>query len=229
MSMEVIIQAEEIGKTYKRGRSEVVHALQNINLKLYEAEMILLYGPSGSGKSTLLNVLSGLDNPTTGSLKFMGEDITEWPQTKLTNLRRKHVGFVFQAWELIDSMTAVENVESPLYPEKIATNELRTDAITLLRRLELLDREYHYPKELSGGEQQRVAIARALIKKPKVIFADEPTGNLDSETGHLIMRLLKTVCRQGTTVIIATHDDSLREYADRVISLHDGKMSEGRL
>lgn len=229
MSMEVVIQCSDVGKTYKRGRSEVVHALQEINLKLYEAEMILVYGPSGSGKSTLLNVLSGLDNPTAGTIKFSGEDITEFNQSKLTALRREKVGFVFQSWELIENLTAVENVESPLYPENIPSNILRTDAITLLRRLELLDREYHFPRELSGGEQQRVAIARALIKKPKVIFADEPTGNLDSETGHLIMRMLKTVCRQGTSIIIATHDEELREYADRVIRLHDGKMTEERV
>ncbi len=229
MSMEVIIEAKNLGKTYKRGRSEVVHALDDINLKLYEAEMILLYGPSGSGKSTLLNVLSGLDNPTTGTIKFSGDDITEFNQKQLTDLRRNDVGFVFQAWELIDNLTAVENVEAPMYPESVPSNVLRTDAITLLRRLDLLDREYHYPKEMSGGEQQRVALARALIKRPKVIFADEPTGNLDSETGHLIMRLLKTVCRQGTAIIIATHDEELREYADRIIRLHDGKMTEERV
>lgn len=228
MSMEVIIEAINLGKTYKRGRSEVVHALQDINLKLYEAEMILLYGPSGSGKSTLLNLLSGLDNPTAGSFKFMGEDVTKWNQKKLTELRRNNVGFVFQAWELIANLTAVENVETPLYPSDIPSNELRTDAITLLRRLELLDREHHYPNELSGGEQQRVAIARALITTPKVIFADEPTGNLDSETGHLIMRMLKTVCRQGTSIIVATHNQEMREYADRVIRLHDGKMTMER-
>lgn len=224
MSMEVIIQAEKLSKTYKRGRSEVVRAVEDINLKLYEAEMVLLFGPSGSGKSTLLNLLSGLDTPTGGELKFMGEDITKYNEKQLTELRRKYVGFVFQAWELIDNLTAVENVEVPLYPEKIPTPELRTDAISILRRLELLDREHHYPGELSGGEQQRVAIARALIKTPKVIFADEPTGNLDSDTGELIMRMLKIVCRQGTTVLVASHNEELRAFADREIRLANGRI-----
>ncbi|MHA2253381.1 MAG: ABC transporter ATP-binding protein [Candidatus Kariarchaeaceae archaeon] len=224
MSMEVIIETKDLSKTYRRGRSEVVHALADINFKLFEAEMVLLYGPSGSGKSTLLNLISGLDNPTAGELIFMGDDITKFNEKQLTELRRKNVGFVFQAWELIENMTAVENVEVPLYPEKINSAELRTDAISILRRLELLDREHHYPGELSGGEQQRVAIARALIKTPKVIFADEPTGNLDSETGELIMRMLKIVCRQGTSVIVASHNEDLRAHADRVIRLSNGRM-----
>ena len=224
MSMEVIIETEGLSKNYERGRSEIVRALSNINLKLYEAEMIMIYGPSGSGKSTLLNLLSALDTPSEGTLKFMGNDIMDYNEKQLTTLRREHVGFVFQAWELIDNLTAVENVEVPMYPEKIPSAELRTDAISLLRRLELLDREHHYPSELSGGEQQRVAIARALIKSPKVIFADEPTGNLDQETGDLIMRMLKIVCRQGTTVIVASHNEALHEYADRVIRLQNGQM-----
>ncbi|MHA2170791.1 MAG: ABC transporter ATP-binding protein [Candidatus Kariarchaeaceae archaeon] len=224
MSMEVIIEAEGLTKTYKRGRSEVVRAVEDANIRLYEAEMVLLYGPSGSGKSTLLNLLSGLDTPTSGELKFMGEDVTKFNQKQLTELRRKYVGFIFQSWELIDNLTAVENVEVPMYPEKINSGELRTDAISILRRLELLDREHHYPGELSGGEQQRVAIARALVKTPKVIFADEPTGNLDAETGELIMRMLKIVCRQGTTVLVASHNEELRSFADRAIQLSNGRM-----
>jgi putative ABC transport system ATP-binding protein len=154
----------------------------------------------------------------------MGDDVTKFNQKQLTELRRKYVGFIFQSWELIDNLTAVENVEVPMYPEKIASGELRTDAISILRRLELLDREHHYPAELSGGEQQRVAIARALVKTPKVIFADEPTGNLDAETGELIMRMLKIVCRQGTTVLVASHNEELRSFADRAIQLSNGRM-----
>lgn len=224
MSMEVILEAHDISKTYRRGRSEVVHALEEIDLKIYEAEMILLYGPSGSGKSTLLNILSGLDRPTTGNISFMGKDITNFNEKQLTAFRRENVGFVFQSWELIPQLSAVENVESPLYPSDTNTAELRTEAIQILRRLDLYDREHHRPSELSGGEQQRVALARALIKSPKIIFADEPTGNLDLDTGHMIMRLLKMVCRRGTSIIIATHNEELREYADRVIRLKDGRM-----
>ncbi len=224
MSVEVLLEAKNLVKTYRRGRNEVVHALQNVSLKVYPAEMILLFGPSGSGKSTLLNLLSGLDKPTSGEIFFMGKDITKMDENELTVFRRNEVGFVFQSWELIDHLNAVENVESPLYPSKIDGGELRTQAIQLLRRLELMDREFHFPKELSGGEQQRVAIARALIKKPKIVFADEPTGNLDQATGELIMRQMKTICRAGTTMIIATHNEELRRYADRVIRLTDGRI-----
>ena len=224
MSLEVILEAENLTKVYKRGRSEVVKALESINVKMYAAELILLYGPSGSGKSTMLNLLSGLDNPTEGTIKFMGEDISEFSEKKLTTFRRDNVGFVFQDWKLIPNLNAYENVEAPMYPSNMPSNELRTEAISTLRELDLLDREHHFPGELSGGEQQRVAIARAIMKKPKIIFADEPTGNLDKITGNLIMRVLKRVCRQGTTVIVATHNEELKDYADKIIYLDDGKM-----
>ncbi len=224
MSLEVILEAENLTKVYKRGRSEVVKALEGINVKMYAAELILLYGPSGSGKSTMLNLLSGLDNPTEGTIKFMGEDISEFSEKKLTTFRRDNVGFVFQDWKLIPNLNAYENVEAPMYPSNMPSNELRTEAISTLRELDLLDREHHFPGELSGGEQQRVAIARAIMKKPKIIFADEPTGNLDKITGNLIMRVLKRVCRQGTTVIVATHNEELKDYADKIIYLDDGKM-----
>jgi putative ABC transport system ATP-binding protein len=191
---------------------------------MYAAELVLLYGPSGSGKSTMLNLLSGLDNPTEGTIKFMGEDISEFSEKKLTTFRRDNVGFVFQDWKLIPNLNAYENVEAPMYPSNMPSNELRTEAISTLRELDLLDREHHFPGELSGGEQQRVAIARAIMKKPKIIFADEPTGNLDKITGNLIMRVLKRVCRQGTTVIVATHNEELKDYADKIIYLDDGKM-----
>lgn len=224
MSLEVILEAENLSKMYKRGRSEVVRALEGINVKMYAAELILLYGPSGSGKSTMLNLLSGLDNPTEGTIKFMGEDISKFSEKKLTTFRRDNVGFVFQDWKLIPNLNAYENVEAPMYPSNMPSNELRTEAISTLRELDLLDREHHFPGELSGGEQQRVAIARAIMKKPKIIFADEPTGNLDKITGNLIMRVLKRVCRQGTTVIVATHNEELKDYADKIIYLDDGKM-----
>ncbi len=224
MSAEILLEAKNLVKTYKRGRNEVVHALQGVSIRVHPAEMVLLFGPSGSGKSTLLNLLSGLDKPTSGEIMFMGKDITKMNENELTIFRRNEVGFVFQSWELIDHLNAVENVESPLYPSSIDSGELRTQAIQLLRKMDLMDREYHFPKELSGGEQQRVAIARALIKQPKIVFADEPTGNLDQSTGELIMRTMKTICRTGTTMIIATHNEELRRYADRVIRLSDGRV-----
>ena len=225
MSAEKLLVAKNLVKIYKRGRSENIRAIDNVSLEIHPAEMVFLYGPSGSGKSTLLQLLSGMDKPTEGTIEYKNEDITQWDDKQLTKYRMTEVGFVFQSWELIDHLTALENVESPLYPTKTPSGELKTKAIQLLRKMELLDREEHYPKELSGGEQQRVSLARALIKEPKIIFADEPTGNLDSETGEMIMRMLKIVCRQGTAVIIATHNETLRKYADRTIKLFDGKMA----
>lgn len=226
MSIEVIIEVKDVSKTFKRG-SETVNAVSDINIKLYEAELVVINGESGSGKSTLLNLMSGLDNPTKGTIKFLGEDVTSYSEKKLTDLRRQYVGFIFQSWELIDNLTAVENVEIPLYPDKeIGSAELRTKAREILRRLELMDQHHRkYPHELSGGQAQRVGIARALVKSPKVIFADEPTANLDSDNTENIMRLLKLISRQGTTVIVASHSDRITEYADRTFHLQDGRMS----
>lgn len=224
MSTEKLLVAKNLTKTYRRGRSEVVYALDNISIDVHPAEMILVYGPSGSGKSTLLQLLSGMDKPTGGAILFEGKDITSLNENELTKFRQEDIGFIFQSWELIDHLTAVENVEVPMYPTKIDTGELRTRAVQLLRRLELMDREKHYPKEMSGGEQQRVGIARALVKEPKIIFADEPTGNLDLEAGEKLMRLLKIICRQGTAIIVATHNQELRKYADRVIDIIDGHI-----
>ena len=226
MSVEVIIEAQNVSKIYKRGRSEFVRALSDINLKFYEAELIILRGESGSGKSTLLNILSGLDNPSEGEIHFMGEDITKFSQKQLTELRRKNVGFIFQAWELIDNLTCLENVEVPLYPSDLPMEKIRSDAKDLLRRLEMHDEHFNkFPGELSGGQSQRVGIARALIKQPKVIFADEPTANLDSDNADIIMNLLKRISRQGTTVIVASHNESLQKFADRVIMLSQGRMA----
>lgn len=224
MSTEKLLVAKNLTKTYRRGRSEVVYALDNISIDVHPAEMILVYGPSGSGKSTLLQLLSGMDKPTGGAILFEGKDITSLNENELTKFRQEDIGFIFQSWELIDHLTAVENVEVPMYPTKIDTGELRTRAVQLLRRLELMDREKHYPKEMSGGEQQRVGVARALVKEPKIIFADEPTGNLDLEAGEKLMRLLKIICRQGTAIIVATHNQELRKYADRVIDIIDGHI-----
>lgn len=222
VSVEVIIETDGVSKIYKRG-GEAVRALSNINIKFYEAELILLRGESGSGKSTMLNILSGLDNPSEGTIHFMGEDITKYNQGQLTELRRKNVGFIFQAWELISNLTTVENIEIPLYPEKIDSDKIRADAKDLLRRLEMYDEHFNkFPGELSGGQAQRVGIARALIKNPKVIFADEPTANLDADNAEIIMNLLKRVSRQGTTVIVASHNESLKRFADRVFTLSQG-------
>ena len=251
MVSDAIIKIDKVTKIYRRGRSEVVRALDKVSLEINPGEILMVIGPSGSGKTTLLNVLSGLDKPTSGKILFntsrAGEgfkyitkredddkkrgddkhfvDITEWDEKQLTKYRRHNVGFVFQAWELIPTLKAVENVESSLYPSNIPTPEIREKAIKLIRKVGLLDKEYAYPDQMSGGEQQRVAICRALIKEPRIVFADEPTGNLDSESGNQIMRQMKLMSREGAAVLIATHNTELRKFADRMIKIHDGQIT----
>jgi len=251
MVSDAILKIDKVTKIYRRGRSEVVRALDKVSLEVNPGEILMVIGPSGSGKTTLLNVLSGLDKPTSGKILFntsrAGEgfkyitkkenddkkrgddkhfvDITEWDEKQLTKYRRHNVGFVFQAWELIPTLKAVENVESSLYPSSIPTPEIREKAIKLIRKVGLLDKEYAYPDQMSGGEQQRVAICRALIKEPRIVFADEPTGNLDSESGNQIMRQMKLMSREGAAVLIATHNAELRKFADRMIKIHDGQIT----
>jgi len=251
MVSEAILKIDKVTKIYRRGKSEVVRALDKVSLEINPGEILMVIGPSGSGKTTLLNVLSGLDKPTNGKILFntsrAGDgfkyvtkqengdkkrskdkhfvDITEWDEKQLTKYRRHNVGFVFQAWELIPTLKAVENVESSLYPSNIPTPEIREKAIKLIRKVGLLDKEYAYPDQMSGGEQQRVAICRALIKEPRIVFADEPTGNLDSESGNQIMRQMKLMSREGAAVLIATHNMELRKFADRMIKIHDGQIT----
>ncbi len=221
--VEPLIEAKNITKVYKRG-SETVYALKNVSLQVMPNELVMIMGPSGSGKSTMLNLLGGLDTPTEGAIIFQGEDITTWDEKRTTEYRRLHVGYIFQSWELINNLTAIENIEVPLYPTKLPTDEIRARAMRLLRQVDLYERERHFPTQLSGGEQQRVGIARALITEPNLLLADEPTGNLDSETGDIIMRMLKKLTRGGTGTVVATHDESLRRYADRVVRFLDGEI-----
>ncbi len=249
---DAILKVDKITKIYKRGRSEIVRALDKVSLEVNQGEILMIVGPSGSGKTTLLNCLSGLDVPTSGNIYFntsrAGEgfkymedknvesetrdrsmkhmvDMAIWDQKQLTAYRRHNVGFIFQAWELIPTLKALENVESSLYPSSIPSPEIREKAMKLLRKVGLLDKEYAYPDQLSGGEQQRVAICRALIKEPRIVFADEPTGNLDSESGEQVMRQMKLISREGAAVILATHNNDLRKFADRMIKINDGQIS----
>ncbi|MCG3217692.1 MAG: ABC transporter ATP-binding protein [Candidatus Heimdallarchaeota archaeon] len=225
-----VLEAIGLSRTFTRGKAEIITAVNNVDFQLNESELVILMGPSGSGKSTLLNLLGGLDAPTDGSIIYRNPeddsevDIVKLDENKLTDYRRNRVGFVFQNWMLIDNLTAVENVEVPLYPSGISSRIIRSKAIALLRQMGLDDREDHFPKELSGGEQQRVALARAIITNPTFVFADEPTGNLDQDTGERIMRLLKRVCRSGTSIVVATHDIGLRRYADRFVKILDGQF-----
>jgi len=220
----IIIKAENVWKEYKRGR-EIVDALRDINLEVARGEFLVVIGPSGSGKTTLLNVLSGLDRPSKGKVVLDDMDLTAIDERLLPKIRREKVGFVFQDFNLISNLTAAENVMAPLWPTDLKTKEIERRATEIIRLVGLIDRKDHLPKQLSGGEQQRIAIARALVNEPKVVFADEPTGNLDSSTGMEIMKLLQQLNKKkGTTFVVVTHDENLIQFADRVVHLRDGEI-----
>ena len=216
---EVIFKAEGLTKIYRMGEVEV-HALRGIDLLLYAGELVVLLGPSGSGKSTLLNILGGLDVPTAGHVWYHGEDLTSASDAELTAFRREHVGFVFQFYNLIPSLTARENVAivTEIAPQPLASQE----ALTMVG---LTDRLDHFPAQLSGGEQQRVAIARAIAKRPVVMLCDEPTGALDSSTGIRVLDALEQVNRtMGTTTVIITHNVDIARMAHRVLYMADGRI-----
>jgi len=214
-----VFQARGLTKVYQMGEVQV-HALRGIDLDLYQGEFVVLLGPSGSGKSTLLNILGGLDVPTAGTVRYEDHDLTVYDDARLTRYRREHVGFVFQFYNLIPSLTARENVAlvteisaKPLAPE---------EALRLVGMGERLD---HFPSQLSGGEQQRVAIARAIAKRPQVLLCDEPTGALDVNTGIVVLEAIARVNRElGTTTVVITHNVDIARIADRVIKLMDGRI-----
>ena len=218
---DVVFRARGLSKVYAMGEVQV-YALRELDLDLYRAEFVVLLGPSGSGKSTLLNILGGLDVPTSGTVWFLDHDLTQEDDAALTRYRREHVGFVFQFYNLIPSLTARENValvtdiaESPM------------DADEALRLVGLGERLDHFPAQLSGGEQQRVAIARAVAKRPEVLLCDEPTGALDYQTGKLVLEVLERVNRDlGTTVVVITHNAAIGAMADRVVRLRSGQIVE---
>jgi putative ABC transport system ATP-binding protein len=218
---EPVFRARGLTKVYRMGEIEVP-ALSGVDLDLYAGELVVFLGPSGSGKSTLLNILGGLDPPTSGSVHFLDHELTGSSEEELTRYRREHVGFVFQFYNLIPSLTARENVE---LVTEIAENPM--DAAEALRLVGLGSRLDHFPAQLSGGEQQRVAIARAVAKRPDVLLCDEPTGALDYETGKLVLEALERVNRElGTTTAIITHNAAIAGMADRVIRLRSGRIAE---
>jgi putative ABC transport system ATP-binding protein len=220
---EPVFVARGVTKVYDMGEVQV-HALRGVDLELYESEFVVLLGPSGSGKSTLLNILGGLDAPTAGSVRFLDHELTGASEAELTRYRREHVGFVFQFYNLIPSLTARENVE---LVTTIAARPM--DAAEALRLVGLGERLDHFPAQLSGGEQQRVAIARAVAKLPDVLLCDEPTGALDYETGKLVLEVLEKVNRElGTTTAVITHNAAIAAMADRVIRLRSGRIVEDR-
>lgn len=217
---EVVFQARGVTKIYRSGEVEV-QALRGVDLDLYQGEFVVLLGPSGSGKSTLLNILGGLDVPTGGTVRYRDHDLTIDDDAALTRYRRDHVGFVFQFYNLIPSLTARENVG---LITRIARHPMRPDEA--LELVGLAQRADHYPSQLSGGEQQRVAIARAIAKRPEVLLCDEPTGALDVRTGILVLEAIQRINREiGTTTVVITHNAVIADLADRVISLLDGQIA----
>jgi putative ABC transport system ATP-binding protein len=216
---EAIFVAKALAKTYQMGEVTVT-ALVDVDLTIYKGEFIVLLGPSGSGKSTLLNILGGLDSPSSGSAQFAQQDLTAASEAELTRYRREHVGFVFQFYNLIPSLTVRENVE---LVTDIANNPM--PALEALKLVGLADRVDHFPSQLSGGEQQRVAIARAIVKRPDVLLCDEPTGALDYLTGKLVLEVIANINRDlGTTAIVITHNAAIAGMADRVLYLGEGRV-----
>lgn len=225
--MASIIACENINREFTKKRGEVFTALHDISLTMDKGQFVSIVGPSGSGKSTLLAIMAGLDSPTSGRVLFDNADINAWPDQKRAEWRRNQIGFVFQTWELIPTLTAMENICMPLLPAATGRGAARRQASLLLRRMGLADKAHDFPLKLSGGEQQRIALARALVASPQVVFADEPTGNIDGETGKAILALLKEQAENGTTVVLVTHDEKIAGSADRVVSLQGGRLGGG--
>lgn len=223
MNNQALIICEKIAKYYPMG-AVTVQALQEINLNIQAGEYAAVVGPSGSGKSTLMHILGCLDKPSSGRYDFDQEDVSQLSTKQLAYLRNQKIGFIFQAFHLLPQATALDNVALPLLYRKVSLNERREQAKRELERVGLADRMYHHPNELSGGQQQRVAIARALITRPKLLLADEPTGNLDSATGKAILSLFETCQQTGTTILVVTHDQQIAKQIPRIIRMQDGRI-----
>ena len=225
MQNDLIIETHSITKIYKTGKVEF-KALDNVSLKIKKGDFIALMGPSGSGKSTLMNLLGCLDRTTSGEITFEGQNLSTASDNQLAEIRNKKIGFVFQTFNLVPSLSALKNVALPMTLGGIPKSSRETAAMDLLRKMGLENWARNLPSELSGGQQQRVAIARALANNPAVILADEPTGNLDSATGIQVMDVLFKINKEGKTIILVTHDSSLKRYVNRVITMKDGVISE---
>ena len=218
-----MIKIENLSKVFRTEEVETV-ALDGVNLSVEEGEFVAIMGPSGRGKSTLLNIMGLLDNPTSGSYLLDGQEVGSLKESQRTSVRKGKIGFVFQSFNLIDELNVEENVELPLKYLGVPAAERKQRTKEILRRLELSHRAKHYPQQLSGGQQQRVAIARAVIMNPKLILADEPTGNLDSKNGLEVMQLLTQLNEEGTTIVMVTHSQHDASYANRTVNLFDGQI-----
>jgi putative ABC transport system ATP-binding protein len=223
-----MIRTENLSKIF---RTEIVEttALNKVNFEVSKGEFVAIMGPSGCGKSTLLNILGLLDNPTSGYYYFDGADVTNFNENQRTKLRKGNIGFVFQSFNLINELTVYENIELPLIAMKITGSIRREKVEQILEEMRIGHRRKHFPKQLSGGQQQRVAVARALITKPKLILADEPTGNLDSANGEQVMQLLEQLNTDGTTIVMVTHSLSHADRAHRIVNLFDGHIVTERI
>ena len=218
-----MIKTKDLKKIYRTEDVETT-ALNNVNLEIKEGEYVAIMGPSGCGKSTLLNVLGMIDKPSEGNYLFMGEEIGGYSERQRANLRKNNIGFVFQSFNLIDELTVYENAELPLLYLGYSSAERKKRVTEVLEKMEIIARKNHFPQQLSGGQQQRVAVARAIVARPKLILADEPTGNLDSAHGEEVMRIVGELHEAGTTVVMVTHSPAYAEYSHRTIHLFDGHI-----
>ncbi len=218
-----VLELEGISRLYTMG-DETIYALRDVTLSIGRNEYVAIMGPSGSGKSTLMNIIGCLDTPTSGSYMFEGEQVSSMNDAELAEIRNRKIGFVFQTFNLLPRITALQNVELPLIYSGVGSRERTDRAEEVLRNVGLADRMGHRPNELSGGQRQRVAIARALVTRPSIILADEPTGNLDTKTGNEIMGLFESLWRGGNTIIIVTHEEEIAAYAARILRLRDGNI-----
>ena len=218
-----MIKTVSLRKMYTTEEIETT-ALDNVNLEIAAGEFVSIMGPSGCGKSTLLNILGMLDNPSAGEYHFLGKDVAGFSERQRAGLRKENIGFVFQSFNLIDELTVFENVELPLLYLGFSGNERKERVEEILQQMEIMHRRNHFPQQLSGGQQQRVAVARAVVARPKVIFADEPTGNLDSSHGDEVMSLLTNLNESGTTIVMVTHSPMYAEYSHRIVHLFDGHV-----
>jgi putative ABC transport system ATP-binding protein len=225
---EAVIELQDIRKSYFMGRQEL-EVLKGITLAIRRNEYVALMGPSGSGKSTLMNILGCLDSPTAGTYILNGHDVSTMADNDLAEIRNQEIGFVFQQFNLLPRLTALENVALPLVYAGLPRKRRTEIAMEVLRKVDLTARSHHRPNELSGGQCQRVAIARALVNNPSIILADEPTGNLDSKTSHEIMELFNQIHAEGNSVVLVTHEEDISRFARRVIRLRDGVLESDRL
>jgi putative ABC transport system ATP-binding protein len=221
--MSAVVELRQVSKVYGSGSTEV-HALREVDLTVQSGELVAVMGPSGSGKSTLLTIAGTLEEPTSGEVVIGGQDLAGLSRDARARLRRRSIGYVFQDFNLLPGLTAVENVALPLELDGVRVKAARAAALEVMSRLDLVERATHFPDELSGGESQRVAIARAVVGDRRLLLADEPTGALDSLNGEAVMRMLRSACRDGVAGVVVTHDAQLASWADRVMFLRDGRV-----